>query len=364
MGQMRSRTRSRQRAGIGAVLLVVVTGLLVSLGAAPAGASGDRYAPLNRPGPRLSVPRADLAAALKCHGDFRGSTLEPVLLDPATGVTPEQNYSWNWERAFRAQGRPWCTVESPFHTLGDIQTSAEYIVYAIRRVHARAGRRIAVMGHSQGGMSMRWALRFWPDTRRLVDDVIGMAGDNHGTTAVGAICTEGRTTCTPQGWQQNNRSRFIAALNSRAETFAGISYTEIYSHHDEVVLPSTGPHPSSALTTGRGRITNIATQSICPLDPYEHLSVGTVDPVTYAIAMDALNHDGPARRSRISRSACLRLFMPGVDPLSVSGDLQTLTVLGGLPNVLLVPAPFLNLVGAPQLSAEPPLRCYVYAAGC
>ena len=50
-----------------------------------------------------------------------------------------------------------------------------------RRVHALARRRIAVMGHSQGGMSMRWALRFWPDTRRMVADVIGFSGSNHGT---------------------------------------------------------------------------------------------------------------------------------------------------------------------------------------
>ena len=80
----------------------------------------------------------------------------------------------------------------PMHTLNDIQVAAEYLVHAIRRMHRLSGRRIAVMGHSQGGMSMRWALRFWPDTRPMVDDVIGFAGSNHGTTGGGGCPTAAR----------------------------------------------------------------------------------------------------------------------------------------------------------------------------
>ncbi len=29
--------------------------------------------------------------------------------------------------------------------------------------------------HSQGGMIGRWATRFWPDTRQMVDDIVGLA---------------------------------------------------------------------------------------------------------------------------------------------------------------------------------------------
>jgi pimeloyl-ACP methyl ester carboxylesterase len=344
--------------------LIVLAGALVALGTAPATAEDSGFAPLERPGPALTVSAADLASAVKCSGDFHANDLEPVLLDPATAVTPDQNYSWNWETAFTSQGRPWCSVTEPFHTLGDLQTGGEYITYAIRHIYALAGRKVAVLGHSQGGMSMRWALRFWPDTRAMVDDVIGMAGDNHGTTLLDPICVEGVTTCTPQGWQQRSNSNFIRALNSGAETFAGISYTEIYSHTDEVVLPSTGAHPSSALTTGDGRITNVATQSICPLDVDEHLLMGTIDPVTYAIGMDALDHDGPAKPSRVSRAVCAQAVMPGVNPVDLANDVRALQLVAGLPNVLLVPVPFINLVGAPQTTSEPALSCYVYATGC
>jgi hypothetical protein len=194
----------------------VTAGLLVVAGPSGAGAADaqDVFAPPNRPGPALSVPAGTLRAALHCQGPFGESPLEPVLLNPATGVTPAQNFSWNYERAFNAQHRPWCAVTMPFHTLGDITVAGQYLVHAIRAEFAMAGRRIAVMGHSQGGMSMRWALRFWPDTRAMVDDVIGMAGSNHGTSLVAPLCRPGLTRCTPATWQQATDSNLIKALNS------------------------------------------------------------------------------------------------------------------------------------------------------
>lgn len=333
----------------------------VGLAGTPSYAATDRFAPLNRPGPALTVPAKSLAAALHCHGDFTANSLEPVLLNPATGVTPDQNYSWNYEPAFTRQHRPWCAITMPHHTLGNIQTAGEYLVHAIRAMHQRAHRRIAVLGHSQGGMSMRWALRFWPDTRRMVDDVIGMAASNHGTTTL-TQCVTGVTKCPPGVWQQSSEASFIKALNSGAETFAGVSYTEIYTHSDEVVQPNdSAATSSSALHTGDGRITNVATQDICPFDVYEHLMIGTIDSAAYALVMDALNHRGPARPARIDPSVCLQPYQPGVDPLYVQTYLQ---VVGALPGLLAVDIPELNAVGAPEVKAEPRLRCYVYAAGC
>jgi pimeloyl-ACP methyl ester carboxylesterase len=352
----------RPRTAVLASLVALLAAVLVPLTGTAAASASSSYAPLNRPGPALSVSPAKLRAALVCSGNFRHPTLEPVLLNPATGVTAEQNYSWNYERAFTAQGRPWCAVTMPHSTLIDIQTSAEYLVHSIRHEYGLAGRRIAVMGHSQGGMSMRWALRFWPDTRAMVDDVIGMSGSNHGTT-VTSPCVVGLTNCVPAVWQQGSTADFIAALNSRAETFHGISYTEIYTHTDEVVQPngSDGRPASAALSTGDGAITNVATQDLCPGDVYEHLLVGTVDPVAYALVMDALTHRGPAKLSRIDSSVCSQVYQPGVDPLNAQNEIETFL---GLPGLLAVTTPDVNLVGAPEVPREPALRCYVFADGC
>ena len=324
-------------------------------------ATSPAYAPLNRPGPALSVPAAELKAALHCEGDFRQGNLEPVLLSPGTSATPKQNFSWNYERAFTAQKRPWCDLTMPYHTLGDIQVAGEYIVYGIRTMHRMAGRRIAVLGHSQGGMSMRWALRFWPDTRSMVDDVIGMAPTNHGTTA-GGSCTQGQTSCVPAAWQQAANAKFIEALNSYAETFKGISYTNVFTHTDEEVKPSdNAADASSSLHTGQGTITNVATQDICPHDVYEHNFLGTVDPVTYALVMDALSHPGPAVPSHVSSSVCTEVYQPGIDPANVQNYLQPAML---APAIVSIVVPDANLVGAPETSSEPPLKCYVFAKGC
>src|SRR5206468_12463250 len=140
-------------------------------------------------------------------------------------------------------GTPDCTSGQPGEAnanLGDVQVRGQFVTYAIRQVAAMAGRPIAVAGHSQGGMVMRWSLRFWPDTRPLVADVMGFAGSNHGTPA--GSCAGG---CAPANWQQGADANFIKALNSRQETFDGVAYTEIYSHNDEVVTPNMDSNGSS-----------------------------------------------------------------------------------------------------------------------
>lgn len=335
--------------------------LLALIGLAPvASATTPTYAPIDRPGPPLSVPTATLAKALTCSGSFTANNLEPVLLSPGTGVTPEQNFSWNYERAFTAQKRPWCALTMPFHTLGDIQIAGEYLVYGIRTMHALAHRRIAILGHSQGGMSMRWALRFWPDTRPMVDDVIGLAGDNHGTTA-GNSGPKLPGARPPAAWQQAAGSNFIKALNSGQETFPSISYTEIYTHTDEEVQPSNNDTTATSRLTPGPNVTNVAVQNICPADIDEHLLVGTIDPTAYALAMDALDHPGPANPARISRSVCRQIYQPGVNPLSAS---TYINALGALPGVFGAAIPGFNPFGAPMVTSEPPLACYTTYAGC
>ncbi len=307
-----------------------------------------QFAPVDQPGPPLSVPQSKLDAALNCTGDLDGATRTPVLLVPATGVNPHANYSWNWQPYLSSLGIPWCSVEAPGNSMGDIQVAGEYIVNAIRTMFHRAGRKISVMGHSQGGMSPRWALRWWPDTRAMVDDQIGFAPSNHGTSSADLVCLPG---CSPAFMQQRASAQFIAALNSGQETFPGISYTAIYTHTDWVVIPNLDDTGSSSLHGGGGRITNVAIQDICPLDLNEHLLVGTQDPVAAALAIDAITHDGPADPARIPGTVCLQLLMPGINPLTVATDTASASL------VLTE-----TIAAYPHVSSEPPLACYVTAS--
>jgi triacylglycerol esterase/lipase EstA (alpha/beta hydrolase family) len=331
-----------------ALAAVVAVVALQVAGAGSAFAGTGPYAPLNRPGPVLSVPAAQLRAALSCTAGVTHDSRDPILLVPGTNLDPGPNYSWNYERAFAAKRWPYCTVTLPDHGMGDIQTAGEYVVHALRTMAGMAHRKVDVLGYSQGGMLPRWALRFWPGTRKLVQDLVGIDPSNHGTLDTDVLC---HAVCPPAYWQQARTSNFTAALNSGAETFAGIDYTVVYSHTDEVVVPNLNSSGSSALHTGAGRIANIAVQQICPADVSDHLAMGTYDPVAYALVVDAFTHSGPASPSRISSSACTELFQPGVDPSTFPSDY----------------AGFLGAIGqaavqSPEVSAEPALQCYVYAS--
>ncbi len=323
--------------------LVVVA---VVLAAFPAVAAA--YAPPNTPGPALSVPSARLAGALRCDTRLAGAPHAPVLLVPGTTLNPQSDFSYGWEPALRRLGMPYCTIDLPGNAMADVQTAGEYVVYAIRTMHAQYGGRIDIVGHSQGGMVPRWALRFWPDTRAMVNDLIGLSPSNHGTLDADPLCA---VPCAPAIWQQRNVSAFIAALNSYQETFPGISYTDIYTLTDEVVVPNFGPAASSSLHGGGGAITNVPIQQVCPTDVTEHIGIGIYDNTAYQIALDALTHPGPADPARVSRLACLDPLMPGVNPATFAVNYaRTLAVVST------------TLATYPRVPAEPPLACYVTAS--
>jgi pimeloyl-ACP methyl ester carboxylesterase len=321
------------------------------------------YAGVNQPGPALSPTAAQLNSSLQCEPSVRGARVEPVLLNPGTSTTPTETFGWNWEPALEMLGIPWCAYTAPNETLNRIDVSGEYLVHAIRTMHKLAGRKIAIIGHSQGGMSMRWALRFWPDTRAMVEDVVGLEPDNEGTTVITAGACKFFGGCPAADWQQISTSSFIAALNSRTQTFAGISYTSLYSTHDEIATPNSGPSDcTSCLSKGAGQIANIELQSICPGDLSDHVLAGTTDPVPYALGIDAITHPGPANPARISKSVCSQLLMPGVLQPASATALSIQTLEAGLGSLGIIPGPLPNPVsGAPVLHSEPALPCYVFA---
>jgi triacylglycerol lipase len=247
-----------------------------------------------------SVPRATLDASLECGTAIDGGgRAEPVLLVHGTGVTPEQNWGWSYRPALRKAGFEVCWVALPDAAFGDIQVSAEYAARAIEVMNERTGERIDVIGHSQGGLSLRWAIK-WFQAGALVDDYVGFASPNHGTRTAASAARAGK--CFEACWQMRPGSEFISALNRGDETPGDASYTSIYTMNDEAVRPVE----SSSLDGA----TNVVIQDVCPGRPVEHLLLAG-DAVTWELAIDALAHRGPADAARISPLACFKLALPG-----------------------------------------------------
>lgn len=318
---------------IAVLIAALLAALLVTLSiTAPAGAAAS---------PPLTVPTATLAHALRCSGSLPGSKVEPVLFIHGTTSNSDADFSWNWNREFDLQHWAYCDVDLPQSGNGDIQIAAQYVTYAIRHMYAVGHRRIGIVGHSQGGMIGRWSLKFWPDTRTMVADYVGLSASNHGTTIFNAQCQA--IGCSAANWQQAQHSHFLDTLNAGTETYPSIDYTEIATQEDEIVVPYTSPYlPAGA------HVVDTTVQAICPLEVVDHFGM-SYDNAAWLVGIDALTHAGPAKLSRVSRTTCGTLLMPGVDPTQFPVNvakalLQTAT----------------STLQAPVLQSEPPLASYAH----
>ena len=267
--------------------------LLLGLGlTAPGTAAAD---------PALVVPKQKLRAALECPQPVEPGTGQPILLVHGTGTNPEENWGWNYWRILPERGYTTCAVGLPRRSMPDIQRQAQYVVFAIRKLAKRSGRKVDVIGHSQGTLQPRWAIKWWDRTRRRVNDYISLAGPHHGTVAADFACAPG--FCAPSVWQMRQASRFTAALNRGDETPGKAAFTSIYSQVDELVQP----HSTAALDGA----SNVLVQEICPARPVPH--IGPLwDAVVFALVIDALEHRGPARPGRLPATICAETYAPGL----------------------------------------------------
>jgi triacylglycerol esterase/lipase EstA (alpha/beta hydrolase family) len=313
-----------------AVLLVLVA--LLGIGTSPAWADGPAPAVA---GPALEEPADDLAAALRCPSTFTHPDREVVLLVHGTAVTAEEHWGWNYAKHLPATGRDVCTVALPDRALGDIQTSAEYVVAAVRTLAATHGE-VDLIGHSQGSIVPRWAIRWWPDVAAAVDDAVLLAGPHHGTVATDVACGAG--SCAPAAWQMRPGSDFITALNAGDETPGDVSWSSIYSQTDELVQPF-----STAVLDGAA---NVAIQDLCPGRPVHHAGLNS-DPVVWALVLGALDAAGPADASTVDPVSCVKPSYPGATVADVVGG-----------NLLLYGNGALALAQHEQVRSEPALRGY------
>ena len=92
-----------------------------------------------------------------------------------------------------------------------------------------------MVGHSQGGMMPRYYIKFLGGASK-VDDLVGLAPSNHGTSNP-LLLTPGLGYLCPSCLQQKTGSAFLKRLNAGDETPGPVSYTNIVTRYDEVVLP-------------------------------------------------------------------------------------------------------------------------------
>lgn len=288
-------------------------------------------------GPQLKTDAATLEAALQCPASFRGEH-DPVLMVHGTGTNADNDWSWSYVPALGALGYDICTVDLPFGAYADIQESSEYVVHALREMALRSGRRVSVIGYSQGALEARWAIRWWPELQESVSHYISLAGVHHGAPLTDLACG---TPCSPASWQMRPASNFLAALNAGDETPGALPWTSVWSETDTTAEPPTSILAGAA---------SIALQAICPGRRVGHVGMLS-DNVAFALVLDALTHAAPADAARIDPAVCDEKYAPGMD--------QATAVLRE-PRGLVLFVLYDRM--APKPAAEPPLAAYAQDA--
>ncbi|MGQ0697010.1 MAG: esterase/lipase family protein [Panacagrimonas sp.] len=299
-----------------ATLAILAVSLLQACGG---GGSPDA---VMEPEPELKALQTDLDDALNCT-PFRHPDKPPVLLVSGTVLTGTEQFTLCFTSQLVDLGYDVCILTYPDRGFGDLQVSAEYVVNALRSLHAETGGKVAMIGHSQGAVMPRWALKFWPSAREAVSDFVMLAGYQHGTNV---------------------------ALPG------DLDYTAIYTRFDELVRPLE-PVPTAALDFGRNNphVTNILLQDVCPGYLSDHATIGLTDPVAFALALDAIGNPGPADVMRAGGPSELC----GLLPIDVVALLQAPLVTGLLEIVADLVA---SGIPRPHLAAAEPILMD-YAAG-
>ena len=175
---------------------------------------------------------------------------------------------------------------------GPIEESAEELkAFTGQVLQATGAAKVSMVGHSQGGMMPRYFIKFLGGDA-VVDDLVGLAPSNHGTTVTGdpdnPLTGPTMNHYCPACVQQTAGSEFLTTLNADDETPGDVSYTNVTTRYDTVVVP----HTSGYLTPGP-LSTNLTLQDVCPVELSEHLQI-PMSGTAIAITLDALTRVGPA----------------------------------------------------------------------
>lgn len=276
-------------------LLATLAAVLAALGAtsAPAGAvaaDGDAAEELSHPfGSPLGAndwscrPTAQRPVpVVLVHGTFADSR------------TPLDRLS------LRVKAAGYCVYSVDYGLRGTqrIEDSAATLAAFVDRVLASTGAaKVSIVGHSQGGMMPRYYLKNLGGLGK-VDDLVGLAPSNYGTYRAELLAPAGLLGC-PACAQQGAGSAFLTALNAPDDSPGDVSYTNVVTRYDAVVVPHTNGWLRPA-----ANVTNLRLQDVCAGNLAEHVLI-PANRTAIAIALDALGRPGPARPGGYGPLACL-----------------------------------------------------------
>jgi triacylglycerol esterase/lipase EstA (alpha/beta hydrolase family) len=220
----------------------------------------------------------------------------PVLLSNGTTANAYENWA-NLSQRLAAAG--YCVFAGNFggapgaflQTVGPVADTAKALAAFGDRVLAATGAsKLDVVGHSQGGMNVRYWIKYLGGSDKI-SRVVGLSPSNHGTDLFGLLSTLEMIPGVPAALgtvcqacnDQAVGSDFLTDLNAGGETVPGIRYTVIQTRYDDVVTPYT-----SAFLAPGPNVKNILLQNVCGLDFTDHLGI-TYDPVAAGLVLNALD---------------------------------------------------------------------------
>lgn len=202
-------------------------------------------------------------------------TLAPLLANEGYCV-----YAFNYG-ATLASLEVWPLIGPRIDGLGHIEESAKELSSFVSNVLSKTkASKVDLVGHSQGGMMPNYYIKDLGGASK-VNELIGLAPSNHGTTLDGLtkfvevfpfadeiISGLLEFLGAPSLPEQQEGSAFIKKLFGSGEPVVeGVKYVVIETTHDEVVTPYT-----NAFLKG-SNVTNITIQNQCPSDPVGHIGM-------------------------------------------------------------------------------------------
>lgn len=251
--------------------LVSLAATLVPAATNPAGAAA-RVSPIGANDWRCRPSAAHPVPVILVHGTFSDQV---VVFDRLSSTIKAAGY---------------CVFALNYGNRGTnavADSAAELKVFVNKVLAATGASKVSFVGHSQGGTMPRHYIKFLGGASK-VDDLIGFAPGNHGTSRsvvmrlVQAFPCRACLDLVAGSW-------FLNWLNFGDESPGKVSYTNLVTKVDTVVTPYTSGYLDAA-----SNVSNIRIQDACPADTTDHINVPK-DPAFIRYALDALSHPGPAR---------------------------------------------------------------------